>query len=93
MSAPPAPHPGDPLTDREIEILYWTARGLRNAGVADHLFLTTDTVKTHLRRIFTKLDAHDRAHVVTRGFNDGYLWFDTTGRMRCGRPDTLRVVA
>lgn len=74
-------------------MLLHTARGLRNQGVADHLHISVETVRTHLRRMFTKLGAVDRAQLVARAFADGYLWVDITGGIHGGQPDTLRQVA
>ncbi|BBG01597.1 MULTISPECIES: response regulator transcription factor [Pseudonocardia] len=74
MTGTPRPaQPGDPLTARELDILYWTAAGLRNHGVATQLHLEHNTIKTHLRRLFRKLGAVDRAHLIAAAFSHGYL--------------------
>jgi DNA-binding NarL/FixJ family response regulator len=65
--APPAtaPHPGLALlTEREHEVLAAVARGLSNAEIADELFMSHATAKTHVSRLLTKLDSRDRAQLV-----------------------------
>ena len=50
----------DDLTEREREVLVLVARGLTNGQIAERLFLSEGTVKTHVKRIFAKLALHDR---------------------------------
>jgi DNA-binding NarL/FixJ family response regulator len=52
------------LTSREREILQLLATGLSNADVADKLFISQETVKSHVRHILTKLEADTRTHAV-----------------------------
>jgi DNA-binding NarL/FixJ family response regulator len=52
------------LTSREREILQLLAAGLSNADVADKLFISQETVKSHVRHILTKLEAETRTHAV-----------------------------
>lgn len=87
------PRLGCPLTEREIQVLEAVASGLRNDGVACRLHLSTDTVKTHLRRAFAKLGAADRSHAVAEAFRHGYLWVDITREIHAGHPGTFRQVA
>ncbi len=61
------------MSQREIETLRGVARGMPNAVIARHMFVTEDTVKSHLRSVFQKLGAHDRAHAVALGYRHGYL--------------------
>lgn len=70
------------LTQREIDVVFHAAHGHGNTGIARAMHLSTDTVKTHLRRAFAKLGAHDRSHVVALAFKHGYLWFDQFGQLR-----------
>lgn len=81
----PRVKPGDPLTDREIEILQCTALGHGNDGTARTLWLSVDTVKSHLRAVFIKLGVHDRAHLVAAAFQARYLWIGADGRVHAGR--------
>ena len=71
--APPAPpHPGlGRLTDREREVLGAVARGLSNTEIAENLFMSPATAKTHVSRILTKLDARDRAQLVMLAYETG----------------------
>ncbi|MGW3178986.1 response regulator [Kitasatospora sp. NPDC001119] len=61
------------LTPREREVLRLVARGLPNRGIADHLGLSIATVKTHVRRLLAKLDAHDRAQLVVIAYETGVV--------------------
>lgn len=65
--APPA------LTPRETEVLAAVARGLSNAEVGASLHIGEATVKTHLLRIFAKLDVDDRTAAVTTAYRLGLL--------------------
>lgn len=61
------------LTDREREILILVARGLSNDEIAEGLFISPATVKTHLARIMAKTDAHDRAQLVVFAYETGLV--------------------
>ena len=65
----------DALSLREIEVLRMVGEGCSNKVVADHLKISEDTVKGHMRNILSKLNANDRTHAVMiavkRGFIDG----------------------
>lgn len=52
------------LSTREIEILQLIADGLENEAIARELFISTETVKSHVRRILPKLGAHSRTYAV-----------------------------
>jgi len=62
------------LTVRELSILRLVKEGMSNRLVAESLFISEDTVKTHMKNILIKLGASDRTHAVTiaqrRGFMD-----------------------
>jgi DNA-binding NarL/FixJ family response regulator len=65
--APPAgraPEPPDGLTHREVEILGLIARGLTNPEIAERLFLSNHTIKTHINRIFAKTGSRDRVAAI-----------------------------
>jgi DNA-binding NarL/FixJ family response regulator len=59
---PPAPPDG--LTQREVEILNLIAQGLTNGEIADRLFLSNHTIKTHINRIFAKTGSRDRVAAI-----------------------------
>ena len=56
--------PDAPLSEREREILQLLAEGLTGEEVADRLFLSSETVKTHIRNAMAKLEANTRVHAV-----------------------------
>jgi len=62
--AGPSPEAPDGLTQREVEILGLMAQGLTNPEIAERLFLSNHTVKTHINRIFAKTGSRDRVAAV-----------------------------
>jgi LuxR family maltose regulon positive regulatory protein len=56
----------DPLSSREREVLHLIAEGLSNDAIAQKLFLSTSTVKVHLKHIYSKLDVNSRTQAVAR---------------------------
>ena len=56
--------PPDGLTQREVEILGLIAQGLTNPEIAERLFLSNHTVKTHINRIFAKTGSRDRVAAI-----------------------------
>ncbi|OJF13362.1 response regulator transcription factor [Couchioplanes caeruleus] len=63
----------DRLTEREREILTLVGTGLSNDDIAGHLTVSPHTVKTHVNRTMTKLDAHDRAQLVVIAYETGLV--------------------
>lgn len=61
------------LSPREIEILVMAARGLSNSDIAERCFVAPNTVKTHLSRIYRKLNASDRASAVYTAVSSGII--------------------
>jgi DNA-binding NarL/FixJ family response regulator len=58
------PDPPDGLTQREVEILSLIAQGLTNGEIAERLFLSNHTIKTHINRIFAKTGSRDRVAAI-----------------------------
>ena len=61
------------LTEREREVLLLVARGRSNQEIADELFISPHTAKTHVNRVMTKVQAHDRAQLVILAYESGLL--------------------
>ena len=61
------------LTTREREILQLLADGLSNGDVAEKLFISQETVKSHVRHILTKLEADTRTHAVAIALRDSVI--------------------
>jgi PAS domain S-box-containing protein len=62
-----------PLTEREREVLTLVASGLRTADMAECLFLSSETVKSHVQNAMGKLGSHTRAHAVAIGLVTGEI--------------------
>ena len=63
----------DGLTDREAEVLSLIAAGLSNEEIAQRLYVSEVTVKTHINRIFAKTHSRDRAQVITYAHRYGLI--------------------
>lgn len=63
----------DVLTDREREVLGLVAEGLNNDEIAQRLYLSPATARTHVSRIMTKLAARDRAQLVVIAYESGLV--------------------
>lgn len=64
---------GEPLSDRELDVLERLAAGESNKAIADGLSISPHTVKTHLRNIFIKLDVSTRTEAMTVAIQQGVL--------------------
>jgi DNA-binding NarL/FixJ family response regulator len=63
----------DPVTDREREVLELMVAGCTNVVIAERLFITVGTVKTHVRNILAKLCASDRTEAAVRALRSGII--------------------
>ncbi len=73
-SPTPPVQPIEPLTSREEEVLLTVAAGQTNAEIADQLFISLSTVKTHLASLMMKLGARNRVEIA--------MWAHETGRTK-----------
>ena len=70
---PPPSHDLDVLTDREREVVALVAEGLTNEDIAERLFVSPATAKTHVNRAMTKLGVRDRAQLVVLAYETGLV--------------------
>ena len=68
-----APNPFEVLTDREQEVLQLIAKGYTNALIAETLFITERTVKSHVSAILSKLDLNDRTQAAVFAWREGIV--------------------
>ena len=64
---------GEPLTERESQVLQLLARGLANKQIAASLGISEHTVKFHVSSIYTRLGVSNRAEAVRRGIQQGWV--------------------
>jgi DNA-binding NarL/FixJ family response regulator len=71
---PPAPPPKlEGLTDRELEVLVLVARGWSNNEIAERLYVTAATTKSHVSRLLMKVGARDRAQLIVMAYEVGLV--------------------
>lgn len=61
------------LTDRELDVLRLVAQGFSNAEIAEDLYLSQATIKTHVNRILTKTNARNRVQAVVLAYESGFV--------------------
>lgn len=61
------------ITNREIEVLHYVARGYGNKQIANTLSISEQTIKNHMTSILHKLDANDRTHAVVMALRKGWI--------------------
>jgi DNA-binding NarL/FixJ family response regulator len=69
----PVPPSLDGLTEREVQVLTLVARGLSNAEIAQRLFVSPATAKTHVGRLLMKLNVRDRAQLIIVAYETGLI--------------------
>jgi ATP/maltotriose-dependent transcriptional regulator MalT len=65
--------PVDTLTDREMEVLKMMSKGMSNKEIAEGLEMTVNTVKTHIKNIYGKLQVNRRVQAVAKSKKLGIL--------------------
>lgn len=70
---PSTPSTRQPLSRREHEVLRLVAEGMENQEIGDALFVSVETIRTHVKSILRKLHTRDRAHAVAVAFRLGVL--------------------
>ncbi len=73
---PDAPPTTEPLTERELEILQYVARGLSNQEIADSLVVSERTVRTHISNILSKLHLANRTQATLYALREGIADLD-----------------
>jgi DNA-binding NarL/FixJ family response regulator len=68
-----SPRPVDGITEREREVLTLVGRGRSNNEIAEELFISVATAKSHVARLFTKLGARDRVQLVITAYELGLV--------------------
>jgi DNA-binding NarL/FixJ family response regulator len=81
---PAPPRRFDDLSERELEVFRLVARGLSNAEIAQELYISETTVKTHITHILQKLDLRDRVQAVVLAYETGLFDTDAQGTSRSG---------
>lgn len=80
ISSPTLPHEPDPnllnqfgISPRELDVLEHVAKGMTNDEIASQLFVSTNTVKTHLANLYVKLDVKRRTQAVEKARSIGLI--------------------
>jgi DNA-binding NarL/FixJ family response regulator len=76
-----------PLSQREHEVLRLIADGLENQAIANVLFVSVETIRTHVKSILRKLASRDRTHAVAMAFRSGVLTVEDDAVPRSRAPD------
>ncbi len=61
------------LSAREVQVVLLIAKGKTNTEIADILFISINTVKTHTKHIFEKLSVKNRTEAIMKSFSEGIL--------------------
>ncbi|MFF7728462.1 response regulator [Streptomyces sp. NPDC008001] len=73
VAPPRSPRPVEGITEREREVLTLVGRGRSNTEIAEELFITVATAKSHVSRLLTKLGARDRVQLVITAYEMGLV--------------------
>lgn len=70
---PDNPQHDEPLTEREVDVVKLVGEGLTNAEIGKRLFISPDTVKTHIKHILEKLAVSDRTQAAVKAMKQGLI--------------------
>jgi len=73
LSAPPSCYQANPLSARELAVLNLLSKGFTNRAIADDLFISANTVKTHTIKIYQKLQAGNRTEAIVIAKSYGFI--------------------
>jgi NarL family two-component system response regulator LiaR len=73
QASPSRGAPADDLTERELDVVRLVAQGLSNLEIAQALFISAKTVKTHISNILSKLDLQDRTQLAIYAIKNGLV--------------------
>lgn len=76
------------MSGRQMQVLHLIAEGKSNAEIAERLAVSEGTVKTHVKKLFAKLNVADRSHAVSRGYQLGLLLVDGAPPSRPSTPES-----
>lgn len=74
--AAPAPWWAQRLSHREVEVLHCIAAGLSTTEIAQTLFISVATVKSHIARLIQKVEVRDRLQLVVTAYRSGFVRVD-----------------
>lgn len=80
-------------TEREVQILGLIAMGLTNSEIGSLLFISAETVKSHVRHLLDKLHARNRKHLIYVGVKEGWLTITSTERTKNPSPHSQQGLA
>jgi LuxR family maltose regulon positive regulatory protein len=70
----------EPLTESEVRVLQYLPTDLSTPEIADELYLSVHTIKTHVKHLYAKLDAHTRREAVRRARELGLVSYSLRNR-------------
>ena len=66
-------NPISPLTPREIDVLKYIQQGFHNKDIAQVLYISNNTVKSHIKNIYLKINVDNKVQAVLKGKEFGYI--------------------
>ena len=63
----------DPLTERELEVVHYVVDGMSNSEIGEAIYVSSETVKSHIRSIMQKFGVRNRTQAVSYALNNGFI--------------------